>query len=255
MSPSRSSQASWTPVLAPLGTAARPNEPSARVDVDLDGRIAAAVEDLPGVDVNNRGTHGPARPSLKAAVSLPQQRPFCPIPRRLPRSPRRGRWRRQASLIAPRQPPARKATMSDWHSPRRPQAVSLPPIPASQPGMTESIPAMTSLRQFRSRRDRPLSRCRRTFRASSRAGGCAIGSNWPGERCGVVSEAVSAGLRPAHGRAAQRRLRRRPARDPRSARPEVLPQPCALRLGPGRRSVRLARSACRLPAGGWPNCN
>ena len=29
LSPSRSSQASWTPVLAPLGTAARPNEPSA----------------------------------------------------------------------------------------------------------------------------------------------------------------------------------------------------------------------------------
>ena len=29
LSPSRSSQASWMPVLAPLGTAARPNEPSA----------------------------------------------------------------------------------------------------------------------------------------------------------------------------------------------------------------------------------
>ena len=31
LSPSRSSQASCTPVLAPLGTAARPNEPSASV--------------------------------------------------------------------------------------------------------------------------------------------------------------------------------------------------------------------------------
>ena len=41
-------------MLAPLGTAARPNEPSAKAHVDLDGRIAAAVENLPGVNINNR---------------------------------------------------------------------------------------------------------------------------------------------------------------------------------------------------------
>ena len=36
---------------------ARPNEPSASVHVDFDGRIAAAVENLPAVNVNNRA-HG-----------------------------------------------------------------------------------------------------------------------------------------------------------------------------------------------------
>ncbi len=50
LSPSRSSQASWTPVLAPLGTAARPNEPSLRRHFHLDGRIAAAVQNLPAVN-------------------------------------------------------------------------------------------------------------------------------------------------------------------------------------------------------------
>ena len=48
--------------------------------------------------------------------------------------------------------------------------------------------------------------------------------------------------------AAPRRPGRGTARDPRSPRPEVLPQPVRLRLGPGRRPVRLAR---RLPFARW----
>ena len=57
MSPSRSSQASWTPVLAPLGTAARADRAVVERHVDLDGRIAAAIENLPSVNVNNHA-HG-----------------------------------------------------------------------------------------------------------------------------------------------------------------------------------------------------
>ena len=53
LSPSRSSQASWIPVLAPLGTAARPKRAVGQFHVDLDGRIAAAVEDLSGTNVYN----------------------------------------------------------------------------------------------------------------------------------------------------------------------------------------------------------
>ena len=57
LSPSRSSRASWMPVLAPLGTAARPNGAVGQFDVDFDGGVAAAVEDLPGVDVYDGGAH------------------------------------------------------------------------------------------------------------------------------------------------------------------------------------------------------
>ena len=49
--PSRSSTASNSPVDAPEGTAARPLAPEAQHHVDLDGGVAAAVEDLPGVDM------------------------------------------------------------------------------------------------------------------------------------------------------------------------------------------------------------
>ena len=49
--PSRSSTASNSPVEAPEGTAARPDGARAQHDVDLDGRVAAAVEDLAGVDL------------------------------------------------------------------------------------------------------------------------------------------------------------------------------------------------------------
>ena len=50
-SPSRSSTASCAPVLAPLGTAARPRAPEIELDLDLDGGVAAGVEDLPADDV------------------------------------------------------------------------------------------------------------------------------------------------------------------------------------------------------------
>ena len=49
--PSRSSVASNSPVEAPDGTAARPQAPGAQAELDLDGRVAAAVEDLAGVEV------------------------------------------------------------------------------------------------------------------------------------------------------------------------------------------------------------
>ncbi len=48
--PSRSSVASNSPVEAPEGTAARPLRAGAQPDLDLDRRVAAAVEDLAGVD-------------------------------------------------------------------------------------------------------------------------------------------------------------------------------------------------------------
>ncbi len=51
--PSRSSTASWTPVEAPDGTAARPWAPDFEHHVDLDGGVAARVEDLAGVDVGD----------------------------------------------------------------------------------------------------------------------------------------------------------------------------------------------------------
>ena len=47
--PSRSSIASSRPVDAPDGTAARPNGTRLEANVDLDGRVAARVEDLPRV--------------------------------------------------------------------------------------------------------------------------------------------------------------------------------------------------------------
>ena len=47
--PSRSSTASNAPVDAPLGTAARPAS-RRRARLDLDGRVAPGVEDLPGMD-------------------------------------------------------------------------------------------------------------------------------------------------------------------------------------------------------------
>jgi hydroxylamine reductase (hybrid-cluster protein) len=49
LSPSRSSTASCAPVEAPEGTAARPMRAVFEHDIDLDGRVAAAVEDLAGV--------------------------------------------------------------------------------------------------------------------------------------------------------------------------------------------------------------
>ena len=54
LSPSRSSTASWAPVEAPEGTAARPERPVRQDDVDLDGRVAAGVENLAPVDAGNR---------------------------------------------------------------------------------------------------------------------------------------------------------------------------------------------------------
>ena len=57
LSPSRSSMASWAPVEAPDGTAARPSEPSSSTHVHLDGRVAAAVQDLAADDVDDGG-HG-----------------------------------------------------------------------------------------------------------------------------------------------------------------------------------------------------
>ena len=49
--PSRSSVASYSPVEAPDGTAARPHAPERRLSSDLDRRVAPAVEDLACVDV------------------------------------------------------------------------------------------------------------------------------------------------------------------------------------------------------------
>ena len=57
LSPSRSSTASCAPVEAPEGTAARPMRAVLEHHVHLDGRIAAAVEDLAGDDVDDR-CHG-----------------------------------------------------------------------------------------------------------------------------------------------------------------------------------------------------
>ena len=51
MSPSRSSTRLVLAGDAPLGTAARPDDAAGEHDVGFDGRIAAAVEDLAGVDV------------------------------------------------------------------------------------------------------------------------------------------------------------------------------------------------------------
>ena len=59
-SPSRSSTASKAPVEAPEGTAARATVPSSRRDLDLDGRVAAGVEDLAGDDGVDAG-HGALR--------------------------------------------------------------------------------------------------------------------------------------------------------------------------------------------------
>ena len=53
LSPSRSSHASWTPVLAPLGTAARPHDPSTQRDFHFDGRVAAAIQNLSAVNGRN----------------------------------------------------------------------------------------------------------------------------------------------------------------------------------------------------------
>ena len=55
--PSRSSTASCAPVEAPDGTAARPMRAVFEHDIDLDGRIAAAVEDFAADDVDDGG-HG-----------------------------------------------------------------------------------------------------------------------------------------------------------------------------------------------------
>ena len=52
--PSRSSSASWTPVEAPEGTAARPTRARLEHDVGLDGRVSARVEDLPRVNCRDR---------------------------------------------------------------------------------------------------------------------------------------------------------------------------------------------------------
>ena len=46
MSPSRSSTASNAPVDAPEGTIARPNDAVVEHDLDLDGRVAARIQDL-----------------------------------------------------------------------------------------------------------------------------------------------------------------------------------------------------------------
>jgi hypothetical protein len=50
------STASCAPVDAPEGTAARPKLPSSSKDIDFDGRVAAAVEDFAGVDIDD-GCH------------------------------------------------------------------------------------------------------------------------------------------------------------------------------------------------------
>ena len=63
--PSRSSVASNSPVEAPDGTAARPAAPERRRELDLDGRVAARVEDLAGVDVLDLA-HGVVCPLMRA---------------------------------------------------------------------------------------------------------------------------------------------------------------------------------------------
>ena len=71
-SPSRSSIASSSPVEAPDGTAARPAAPERSAELDLDGRVAPAVEDLAGVDASRSGSWRPrptGRPSPPAAPS------------------------------------------------------------------------------------------------------------------------------------------------------------------------------------------
>ena len=45
-------------MLAPLGTAARPDDPSSNIDVDLNRRVAAAVKDLPALHGNDTAHHG-----------------------------------------------------------------------------------------------------------------------------------------------------------------------------------------------------
>ena len=68
--PSRSSTASCTPVEAPDGTAARPSAPDSSRDVDLDGRVAARVEDLAGVDVGDRGSSTCLLRAVEVAILL-----------------------------------------------------------------------------------------------------------------------------------------------------------------------------------------
>ena len=46
------------PVEAPDGTAARPHEPSVEDDFDLDGRVAARIEDFLCLYYINRCVHG-----------------------------------------------------------------------------------------------------------------------------------------------------------------------------------------------------
>ncbi len=70
-----------------------------------------------------------------------------------------------------------------------------------------------------------------------------------GTMAALVADAFSAGLRPPHGRPAQRGHRRGAARNPRPPRPEILPQPLLLLLGAGRRPVPLARRTAVCPMG------
>jgi hypothetical protein len=63
------------PVEAPDGTAARPAS-RLRGDVDLDRRVAAAVEDLAGDDVDNGG-HGASPPGIHLALPVTGQPDFA----------------------------------------------------------------------------------------------------------------------------------------------------------------------------------
>ena len=56
LSPSRSSCASWRPVEAPEGALARPSDPSSSMDIGLDCRAAAGIENLARRDARYPGS-------------------------------------------------------------------------------------------------------------------------------------------------------------------------------------------------------
>src|SRR6195952_5423149 len=78
LSPSRSSTASWAPVEAPEGTAARPKEPSSRststsiVGLPRLSRISRAAMLVIAVMQEPSGRYGVSKPPLGEARSIPQ---------------------------------------------------------------------------------------------------------------------------------------------------------------------------------------
>ena len=63
LSPSRSSIASYAPVDAPEGTAARPVAPFVEQDIDFDGRVPARIKNLPGPNAGDDRRHASLLPN------------------------------------------------------------------------------------------------------------------------------------------------------------------------------------------------